>query len=596
MATSHFQITLHTRHSPAKTIPNIALLWPVKPPYAVKFGPFPRPIAATATILAFNFLYPKLCSQVDCQAIAASFAMIALQTLSLHTSSCSTFLAPPFIHLQASHSNSTCIESTLSLQPYWTTITVASASLSSSSTPASPSPSHLTGLPADITSTRQIKLRSRPCPSKRSRVFPHDRLKARLRAHAQIPHTFSHPSRRAGVTSYHPTDTAPLQVSAAIIPPATTTSTSATPSTPQSSPSAPSSPAISLPVSPPPPDSVTSLPLYHVENEDTWPLCTLVAPTVEDPLVVCPETVLNSERLQQPFWRALTRSGRHLRLLLLGSAALRREANNARKYAYTPYTVALSRGIVIFADYLADLLVLDLVQDGLRHPCPPLAIAAIAAGAVSGIAAGDALTGIAAWLSKCYFPSGFFNFFPTSLPIKSNTKQKSESRKVIHINNSSDIFVQLQNSCFLCTPALTVATSVAHEGAELSMSVLPTAEIASTAIGVSTSGATTATTTVMTTMMIDSMEMLTITLYLQTAIAVTLSLCALAPILRPSPSRPDTAVIRLLRNARLLKQHEDHGWAQTSGVADAVLNVVLPVVENLLVRGSHILQRLNPKN
>lgn len=523
--------------------------------------------------------------------------MITLQTPPFYTSSCSTFLSPPFIHLQASRSNSTCTVSTLSQQPYWTTISVPSASSSSSSSPASPSPSHPTGPPTESTSTRQTKLRSHPCPSKRSRVFPHSRPKARLCAHTQTPHAFTHPSRRAGVTSYHPTDNAPLQVSAAIVPQTTTTSTSATPSTSQSSPSVPSSPSVSVPVPPPPPDSVTPLPLYHVENKDTWPLCTLVAPTGEDPLEVCPEMVLNAEKLQQPFWRALTRSGRHLRLLLLGSAALRREASNARKYAYTPYTVALSRGIVIFADYLADLLVLDLVQDGLRHPCPPLAIAAIAAGVVSGIAVGDTLTGIAAWVSKCYFPSGFFNFFPTSLPIKSNTKQKRGSRKVTHINNSSDIFVQLQNSCFLCTPALTVATSVAHEGAELSMSVLPTAEIASTAVGVSTSGTTTTVTTaMMTTMMIDSMEMLTITLYLQTAIAVTLSLCALAPILRPSPSRPDTAVIRLLRNARLLKQHEDRGWAQTSGVADAVLNIILPVVDNLLVRGRRILQRPNGKN
>lgn len=566
---------------------------PAARPYADKSSHSRRPIAATTINLApgthlQNFDL-RLIVKPHLFFLFFFFAMVALLGTLPNTSPCSAFLSPPFIHLRASFPNPTCTVSKLSQRPCLSKTTFGSASSSSAS---SSLPSHSAGLPIVSTTSQKTKLHCHPCPPKCSGHSSHNRPKARPRTHAQLPHAPTYPSQHARITSYHRTDSVPFRVSDASAPRTTTTPTSTT----HPSPPSPSNPSVALPVPPPSPDPIAPLPVYQVENRDAWPLYTVVAAPAEEPPVVYPEAVLNAEKLQSPFWRTLTRSGRHMRLLLLGSAALRREASNARKYAYTPYTVALSRGIVIFADYLADLLVLDLVQDGLRHPCPPLAVAAIAAGAASGIAAGDALTGIAAWLSTRYFPSGFFNFFPTSLTQKSNSNQKRDAQKVTNTNISSDIFVQLQNSCFLCTPALTVATSIAHEGAELSMSVLPAAEIASTAVSVSTSGTTTSMTTAMVTaMMIDSMETLTVTLYLQTTIAVTLSLCALAPILRPSPSRPDTAVIRLLRSARLLKQHGDHGWAQTSGVADTVLNIILPVMDNLLVRGRRILKIPEPE-
>lgn len=513
--------------------------------------------------------------------------MIIFFTSAPDTSPCSAFLSPPYVHLWVSRSNSSHTLSVFSRQSSSSKFKLSSTSPPSSSFPRS------TGIATSPVAAPQTNVQCHPRSYTCSQ--PHGRQRALPRTHTQMPLACSQPPQHPRVATFHSTLSVAFEASSGSMPQASTTSTPAATSTSQHPSPVPTTPSISLPA-PSTSSSSAPMPIYNVENSDVWPLYTVVAAaSLEEPPAVYPEMVLAPEKLQSPFWRALTRSGRHLRLLLLGSSALRREASNARKYAYTPYTVALSRGIVIFADYLADLLVLDLVQDGLRHPCPPLAIAAIAAGIVSGIAAGDALTGVAAWISTRFFPSGFFNFLPTSLTQRRNVvKTSQETQQLSRAHNTSDIFVQLQNSCFLCTPALTVATSVAHEGAELSMSALSTAEMSSAAATVSTSGtATSMTTAMMTSMMIDSMETLTITLYVQTTIAVTLSLCALAPILRPSPSRPDTAVIRLLRSARLLKQHGDRGWAQTSGVADAILNATLPIAERLLARGRRIIR--NPK-
>lgn len=270
--------------------------------------------------------------------------------------------------------------------------------------------------------------------------------------------------------------------------------------------------------------------------------------------------------------------------------------------------LAATRGVVIFADYLSDLAVLDLFSDLRGHPAPPAALLALLVGLVTGVAVADLMSGIAAWVSHRYIPPGTFQLFrespvldvpvvittvslstvshpprpspspslsspsiPTSPPLPTttsllpsipppqtarracaavNVEPESTSRVLVlpapptsteiarHASlPKCDVFSALVNSCFVCTPPLTI--------------------VASWAVSAHTIG-------------------------LESMAVSALSLCALAPLLRAQSNWKDARVVAVLRKLRVLKPKDANGWTQICGVMDPVLDRVLPIVEKAL--------------
>lgn len=96
----------------------------------------------------------------------------------------------------------------------------------------------------------------------------------------------------------------------------------------------------------------------------------------------------------------------------------------------------MTRGIVIFADYLSDLVVLDTVSEIIQTPNIELALLHCLLGVVTGIYVADVVTGLANWASMHYIPHQF-RVFP-------------------HEVSTGDIFDALVNGCFVMTPSLTL--------------------------------------------------------------------------------------------------------------------------------------------
>lgn len=105
-----------------------------------------------------------------------------------------------------------------------------------------------------------------------------------------------------------------------------------------------------------------------------------------------------------------------LRRLLVGREALRREAAllaaRPRPRAHT----ALTRAIVIFADFLADISAFDVAADILRHPAPAVPLSAAVAGLTAALLAADLLSAVAHWAATRYFPPPAFDFLPHTPP------------------------------------------------------------------------------------------------------------------------------------------------------------------------------------
>lgn len=227
------------------------------------------------------------------------------------------------------------------------------------------------------------------------------------------------------------------------------------------------------------------------------------------------------------------------RLLVLGAPALRREARFHRMRRRLAERLALARGVVIFADYLADLIVLDLSSDMVTTPSI-ISIPAALAGLGVGVVIADGVTGVAAWLSVKYAPRGLFACLPDD-PEPPGPPRRFHCADV-PLLAEPDVFYQLLNSCFLTTPILSVAVS-------WSSSISGPAAIFGQGIAVSS-----------------------------------LALTALAPLLRPAPTRPDAPLVAFLRHAGFLKRHPDSGWAQICGITDPVLRVILPKIDILFAR------------
>lgn len=225
------------------------------------------------------------------------------------------------------------------------------------------------------------------------------------------------------------------------------------------------------------------------------------------------------------------------RLFVLGAPALRREARFHKMRRGLAERLALARGVVIFADYLADLIVLDLLSDIAATPSV-MAIPAALAGLCVGVVVADGATGVAAWLSAKYAPRGLFACLP-DIPEPTGPPRHFRCADA-PLLAEPDVFYQLLNSCFLTTPLLSVAVS-------WSASISGPAAIFGQGIAVAS-----------------------------------LALTALAPLLRPAPARPDAPLIAFLRYARFLKSHPDSGWAQICGITDPILALVLPKIDFLV--------------
>lgn len=112
-----------------------------------------------------------------------------------------------------------------------------------------------------------------------------------------------------------------------------------------------------------------------------------------------------------------------VRRVLLGQT----KSNNTVNTVYKAQRIAITRSIVIFADYLSDLVVLNIFNDILIDPAPQFAILAAFLGASTGFLAADLLSGISAWIQYAYFNPGDFFILPTSssIYISNDTNQRN---------------------------------------------------------------------------------------------------------------------------------------------------------------------------
>ena len=225
--------------------------------------------------------------------------------------------------------------------------------------------------------------------------------------------------------------------------------------------------------------------------------------------------------------------------------------------------VAISRSVVIFADYLSDLAVLDALTDITTSPHPTVSVTLAVLGVAGGVLAADLLTGLAA-LTVATLPTGLFDLFGRdNVPRIIVTTNENENHHENHhelehgrdtvprkhasgvvtevrtrtaveevtsvrvITSKGDIFERLLNSCFVTTPPLTIFTGWAADA----------------------SG--------------------DYAVFAEAFFVTVLSLSALAPILRAGGN--DCELIAKFRTWGLLKRH-DVGWCQVCGVWDSFLD------------------------
>lgn len=107
-----------------------------------------------------------------------------------------------------------------------------------------------------------------------------------------------------------------------------------------------------------------------------------------------------------------------------------------------PRTV-MTRAIVIFADYLCDLVVLDIFSDIVHAPEPSSHLLSALAALPLAFMFGHLVSNLAAWAHRCYFSPGFFAMFLHTVTAPT-------------LHRSPGLFDRLVNSCALVTVPLTL--------------------------------------------------------------------------------------------------------------------------------------------
>lgn len=131
-----------------------------------------------------------------------------------------------------------------------------------------------------------------------------------------------------------------------------------------------------------------------------------------------------------------------LRYILLGKQAIRRELY--RTAGKPRLQIAITRSIVIFADYLADLSVLDLISDVYQSSTHINTCLLTISGLSLGIFIADFISGLCKYTTKTY-----------------------ATRTAFSTTTTGDVFEMLVNSCFCITPLLCLSVSWSMESGDV---------------------------------------------------------------------------------------------------------------------------------
>lgn len=278
--------------------------------------------------------------------------------------------------------------------------------------------------------------------------------------------------------------------------------------------------------------------------------------------------------------------------------------------------VVLGRGIVIFADYLSDLVVLDIAGDA--NTLGGVGLGCVVAGAVAGFLLTDFVSAVWGWVAWYYFAPGadarFCIFGGVGAPGKAHRTDCSALRAhgglpdSIPTGSSSDFVVARaseEGDGGGGASSTVVPVAVPNFLAVVDVELMPEASESAARMHqeplkrdfllplVDSCALVTLPLTMLSGWATSPAANTPLAVFFETALVMSLSLAALSPLAAADAPTATCGVVRALRFLRVLKPQSAPGWSQLCGIWDEPLERygVLNALESALVRHVGLRQR-----